>query len=79
MLNITTTYTTTAKGAGRIVAKGAGKQHTEPYDPARGVAANHGAAAGVLARKILPMNEWQSAADRATHTDLGDGKRRFTL
>jgi hypothetical protein len=48
MLNITTTYRTTATGAGRITAKGQGKQRTVSYDPALSVDANHGAALGAL-------------------------------
>jgi len=78
-MNITTTYTVTAKGAGRIVAKGGRKQHTQPYDHDLSAAANHGSAAGVLARKDFPQNEWQAVADRAQHIDLGGGQRRFTL
>ena len=46
---IRTSYSTNDKGAGRIVAKGAGKQCTMPYDPSMSSDANHGQAAGILA------------------------------
>lgn len=48
MLTITTTYTSNAKGAGRVVAKGHGRQRTVPTDPAYSPDQNHAAAAGAL-------------------------------
>jgi hypothetical protein len=45
---IRTAYTTNASGASRIVAKGAGKQRTIPFDPAVSSDRNHGNAAGEL-------------------------------
>jgi hypothetical protein len=47
-LIIRTSYHTDAKGAGRITAKGGGKQRTIAYDLNRSNAYNHGAAAGTL-------------------------------
>lgn len=47
---IRTAYTThPTTGASRIVAKGAGKQRTVPFDPSVSSDRNHGLAAGVLA------------------------------
>lgn len=79
MLNITTKYTTTAKGEGRIVAKGAGKQYTMPYDHSLSVNANHGSAAGVLARKVLPQDKWNEAGNKAVHIGFADGSHRFNI
>lgn len=47
-MNITTTYTTTPAGAGRIVAKGAGRQRTLPYDQTKSMEWNFGAGVGAL-------------------------------
>lgn len=79
MLTITTTYKVTGKGEGRIVATAQGKQATVKYDHARSIAANHGAAAGALANRLIPEAEKVQRGIRASHTDLGDGKRRFVL
>lgn len=47
---IRTAYTThPTSGASRIVAKGAGRQRTVPFDPAKSSDWNHGNAAGTLA------------------------------
>lgn len=48
MFTITTTYRTTPTGAGRVTAKGHGKQRTVNYDQGASVDANHGAAVGAL-------------------------------
>lgn len=49
---VVTTYTTTSTGAGRIVAKGGGKQRTIPYDHEKGTRDNHRAALDSLARSL---------------------------
>lgn len=72
MTTITTTYTTTDKGAGRIVAKGNGKQRTIPFDHEVSVDRNHGNAAGELALVLgLP---W---VDTIVHGPMGGGKHLF--
>lgn len=49
---ITTTFTATAAGATRIVAKSGGKQATVKPDLTRSADWNHGNAAGTLAAKL---------------------------
>jgi len=78
-VNITTEYKTNANGAGRIVAKGAGKQHTMAYEQDQSPNVNHGAAAGILARKVIPSAVHAKVAETVTHEDLGNGKRRFSF
>lgn len=89
-MNITTKYTTTGTGAGRIVATGGGRQKTVPYDHSVSPARNHGAAAGELAKVIIskelgPLADekernsaFRRASERATHVDHGD-KHVFTI
>lgn len=74
MLTITTTYKTNDKGAGRITAKGDGKQRTQPYNHAMSPAQNHGDAAGTLALVLgLPSD----SADICLHRDNGDATHSF--
>ena len=73
-LTITTKYTTTSTGAGRILAKGAGKQRTLPYDQARSAERNHGEAAGELA-KALGLS-W---SDSIVHMGFNDGTHKFVF
>lgn len=54
MLRIRTAQTATKAGAGRIVAKGGGKQVTLPYDHSKSSGDNHGLAAAELALKVQP-------------------------
>lgn len=78
MLSITTSYTSNASGAGRIVAKGNGKQRTVAYDHSKSPAWNYGNAAGTLGLVL-----WQGdsarrlAADVAMHVVLHDGRHQF--
>ena len=73
-MNITTKYTTTSTGAGRIVAKGGGKQRTLPYDHSASRERNHGLAAGELA-KVLGLT-W---SDSVTHMGFNDGTHKFVF
>jgi hypothetical protein len=79
MLTITTQYTSNASGRSQIVAKGGGRQRTVSVDLAKSADWNHGTAAGTLALVLVDPLARQAHADRATHTYLSDGKRRFTL
>jgi hypothetical protein len=55
---IRTKYTTTATGAGRILAKGGGRQKTINYDQSISSDRNHGNAAGELALMLgLPWHD----------------------
>lgn len=83
-VTITTTYHANANGAGRITAKGRGKQRTSNYDPARSVDANHAAAAGVLGNVVLsPVEQakvWHpSGRQRVNINRPVSGKQVFTL
>jgi hypothetical protein len=72
-MNITTKYTTTGKGEGRILAKGGGKQRTLPYDHSASIPRNHGLAAGELAKALgLTWDE-----NRITHMGFADGTHKF--
>jgi hypothetical protein len=73
-MTITTKYTTTSTGAGRILAKGNGKQKTLPYDHAFSDKRNHGLAAGELA-KALGLT-W---SDSITHVGFNDGTHKFVF
>lgn len=80
MATVTTTYTTTAAGAGRIVAKaqGSGRQKTIPYDDAKSIDRNHGEAAG----ELLINLGWQGKFDalgNLTHEVLPTGQHRFGI
>jgi hypothetical protein len=77
--NITTTYTTNKDGAGRIVAKGAGKQKTVPYNHERTPSQNHGDAAGELVKTLVSRDRRGFLMETAKFADLGDGKARFTI
>ena len=48
-MRITTKHTSTGTGAGRIVAKGGGKQRTLPYNHEAGAVESHRLAAEALA------------------------------
>lgn len=86
MLTITTTYTSNAKGAGRVVAKGHGKQRTVPTDMAYSPDQNHAAAAGALLN-ILTTPQQQakvlhpSGGQRVRVQSMSDagGKRKFSI
>lgn len=67
---IRTSYNTTATGAGRVTAKGAGKQRTIPFDPAVSSERNHGNAAGTLAL-VLGLS-WH---DGITHDSNDSGTK----
>jgi hypothetical protein len=70
---ITTTYKTHAvSGAGRITAKGMGRQRTMPYDPRYSANVNHGMVAGVLANIL----GWERD-DNLTHMGFNDGTHKF--
>lgn len=67
---IRTAYSTNANGAGRIVAKGAGKQRTVSLDLSKSSEWNHGNAAGTLALTLgLP---WSDAIE---HDSSDDGTK----
>lgn len=74
MVTITTTYKVNDKGAGRITAKGNGKQRTISYDHSRTPEQNHGDAAGTLA---LALDFPKDAADVCQHVNNGDGTHTF--
>jgi hypothetical protein len=86
---ITTKYTSTANGQGRIVAKGRGRQRTIPYDHGSSAPRNHGTAAGVLARVLIAeatLGTWQEienafnrAALGAVHMGFNDGTHKFNI
>ena len=61
MLKVTTSHTSTATGAGRIVAKGGGKQRTIPFNHEAGAVGSHRLAAetlaGVLGVPVFPRSE----------------------
>ena len=71
---ITTKYTSTANGQGRIVAKGRGKQRTIPYDHGSSAQRNHGIAAGTLAQALGV--EWSTGI---THMGFADGTHKFVF
>lgn len=80
MTNITTTYTTNSKGAGRIVAKGAGKQKTVPYNHERTPGQNHGDAAGELLKTLVrPDRRGFLMQTAKVSDDLEHGRMRFTI
>lgn len=74
MVTITTQYTTNDKGAGKIVAKGGGKQRTVAYDHSLTPSQNHGAAAGTLG---LVLGFLAEAADITHFIDAGNGRAHF--
>jgi len=79
-VRITTTYTTNAKGEGRLVAKGEGKQRTTVYDHSASPARNHGLAAGELALVLVQGERArQVAANTAKRLRTENGKMVFTL
>lgn len=73
-MKISTTYRANSSGAGRITAKGGGKQRTVNYDHALSIRDNHRAAAEALAeahnRPLFPMTE---------ALDISSGKAVFSL
>jgi hypothetical protein len=77
--NITTTYGANKDGAGRIVAKGAGKQKTVPYNHERTPGENHGDAAGELIKTLVSPERRGFLKETAKVVDLGNGKMRFTV
>lgn len=79
-MRITTSYVTAANGAGKILAKGEGKQRTVPFDHSLSVARNHGVAAGTLALVLVQGDTARAvAAKTATHTVNNKGQHVFTL
>lgn len=83
---ISTTYTSNAKGAGRVVAKGHGKQRTVPIDPAYSPDQNHAAACGALLNVLTDARQQAKVKHpsgaqrvRVEHTSDAGGKRRFTI
>lgn len=78
--NITTTYGANGKGAGRIVAKGAGKQKTVPYNHDRSPGQNHGDAAGELLKTLVRPDRRGFLMETAkVADDLDNGKMRFSV
>lgn len=73
MLRIRTAYKTTKTGAGRIVAKGGGKQVTKPFDHALSKGDNHGLAAADLALKVQPTGWTVEQVNSATKQATDDG------
>lgn len=61
MTIIRTSYISNNNGTGKILAKGAGRQVTLPYDHASSGDRNHGLAAGTLALKL--GLEWSDAIE----------------
>lgn len=53
-MHIITTYGTTPQGAGKVTAKGMGKQKTTRWDASKSTEWNHGTAAGAL---IIAVSE----------------------
>lgn len=84
-MNLTTTYSTKPNGAGKITAKGQGKQRSVNYDPALSVDANHGGAAGALLTVLLDerqqaMLRHPSGGKRVTvDIDPDMARRRWTV
>lgn len=77
---IRTEYQTDGKGAGRIVAKGNGKQRTVPFDHAHSVDWNHGDAAGVLSLVLFTGKTARRLfAENAKHMVEHDGRHRFVM
>ena len=74
MLTITTTYRTDARGAGKVTAKGGGRQRTLAYDQAASADRNHGSAAGELA-KVLGL-KW---SEHIVHMSFNDGTHKFNF
>ncbi|HEV7948348.1 MAG TPA: hypothetical protein VGP24_01150 [Glaciihabitans sp.] len=86
MFTITTTYTSNAQGAGRVVAKGHGKQRTVPTVPEYSPDQNHAAACGALLNVLTDerqqsMLRHPSAKQRVRVTRESDagGKRRWAV
>lgn len=72
MQTITTTYGSKANGAGKIVAKGGGRQRTVTYDPAVSKERNHGSAAGDVALLL----GWK-VDDEIVHIGFDNGVHKF--
>lgn len=80
MLTIRTQYTTTERGAGRILAKGGGKQRTLPYDHSVSPARNHGLAAGELALVLITGKKARQIAARGfSHIGRANSTHEFRL
>lgn len=86
MFTITTTKTTTPTGAGRVVAKGHGKQRTVNWDHSKSADANFGAAAGALLNVLTDdrqqaMLRHPSGGQRVRVTPLTEagGRHRFEV
>lgn len=87
-MNITTKYTTTANGAGRIVAKANGRQLTSAYDQSKSANWNHGTAAGALILEkgsdimsVATVSDIVARLDagKVTHMGFDDGTHRFVF
>jgi hypothetical protein len=78
-MHIITEYKTTAKGEGRIVAKGGGKQFTMPYDHAESINANHGYAAARLVRRTGIVSDRQVKHPDSKSERQPDGRVIFTF
>lgn len=86
MFTITTTQGSTPTGAGKVTAKGHGKQRTVPVDHSRSVAQNHGAAVGALLDVLVDdvqraKMKHPSALSRLHSTPISDGggKHRWSI
>jgi hypothetical protein len=81
---IVTRYTTTDKGAARIVAKGHGKQRTVVRDYSQSWEQNHAAAAGTLLNVLLDPKQQAkvrhpSGGQRVRHIQHGNAHHTFTV
>lgn len=77
---IRTEYQTDGKGAGRIVAKGNGKQRTVPFNHAHSADWNHGNAAGTLGLVLFQGKRSRDImADVSRHMVEHDGRHRFVF
>lgn len=74
MVTITTKHTSTATGAGRVLAKGGGKQRTIEWDHSVSSARNHGNAAGELALAL--GLSWH---DDITHNNVDNSTHKFNI
>ena len=70
MTTITTVVKSSANGAGVVLAKGAGRQKSTRFDHSLSIPANHGAAAGNLA-KVLGL-DWSDDITHTTKQGTGD-------
>lgn len=80
-ITVTTKYSShPTSGAGRIVAKGAGKQKTLPYNHRATREENHADAAASLFNRVVPTGSLQKARHSLTYSyDAARNAHKYTV